>query len=212
MGEEALQSGPEKAENGSRAQESRRLQAQIDTSSRADYLGPPVAQPTPVPDETAPAKPQLRTSPQDLGPIPPAVEPPLPAAMRAGRLRRIGAGLASSCFLFGGCAGYHIGNIQPKYMEGIHSIAVPAFKNDTLIPRIEVLVSDTFIRQIQQDGTYKIASSDATADAMLEGTITEVRRRASRDVHRRCAGHPGIRDDARGPLPHHPPGDRRSRG
>ena len=102
--------------------------------------------------------------------------------MSPGRLCRSALASILCIFLSGGCAGYHIGNIQPKFMEGIHSIAVPAFKNDTLIPRIEVLVSDTFVRQIQQDGTYKIASSEATADAVMEGVITEVRRRASRDV------------------------------
>jgi curli biogenesis system outer membrane secretion channel CsgG len=67
-------------------------------------------------------------------------------------------------------------------MEGIHTISVPTFKNATLIPRIEVLVADTIIRQIQQDGTYRIASSDADADALLEGEITEVRRKPSRTV------------------------------
>ena len=30
----------------------------------------------------------------------------------------------------------------------------PTFKNRTLVPRIEVLVTDTVIKQLQQDGTY----------------------------------------------------------
>ena len=84
--------------------------------------------------------------------------------------------------LHAGCAGYHVGPIQPHFMEGIHSIAVPTFRNATLIPRIEVLVTDTVVRQIQQDGTYKVASSDNTADAVLEGEITQVVRRPSRTV------------------------------
>ncbi len=33
------------------------MQAQVDTASRPDYLGPPVAEPTPAPDQTAPPKP-----------------------------------------------------------------------------------------------------------------------------------------------------------
>jgi len=77
VGDTAIEPGPEKPENGVRAQEQRRLQAQVDTASRSDYLGPPVAAPTPVPDQTAPPKPQLRNSPQNLTPMP-AVEPPLP--------------------------------------------------------------------------------------------------------------------------------------
>jgi outer membrane protein assembly factor BamD len=78
VGDTALEPGPEKTETGSTAQERRRMQAQVETASRADYLGPPVAQPTPAPEETAPPKPALRTSPDDLAPVPP-VEPPLPA-------------------------------------------------------------------------------------------------------------------------------------
>jgi len=94
--------------------------------------------------------------------------------------RAAAAGLV--CLLFTGCAGYHVGPIKPKFMEGINSIAVPTFRNETLIPRIEVLVSDTVIRQIQQDGTFKVATSADTADAVMEGEITQVRRRASRSV------------------------------
>jgi len=78
VGDTALEPGPEKTETGAQAQEQRRMQAQVDTASRSDYLGPPVAQPTPVPDQTAPPKPELRSSPADLSPPPPAVEPPLP--------------------------------------------------------------------------------------------------------------------------------------
>lgn len=80
VGDAALQAGPEQPQTGATAQEQRKLQAQVATASRSDYLGPPVAEPTPTPaaDETAPPKPALRSSPDDLEP-PPAVEPPLPA-------------------------------------------------------------------------------------------------------------------------------------
>jgi hypothetical protein len=67
-------------------------------------------------------------------------------------------------------------------MEGIHSIAVPTFRNETLIPRIEVLVTDTVIRQLQEEGTYKVASSLDTADAVLEAEILQVVRKPSRSV------------------------------
>jgi outer membrane protein assembly factor BamD len=78
VGATALQAGPETTENGARAQEQRRMQAQVDTASRSDFLGPPVAEPTPAPsEETGPSRPDLRSSPDDLGPQPP-VEPPLP--------------------------------------------------------------------------------------------------------------------------------------
>lgn len=59
--------------------------------------------------------------------------------------------------LFSGCAGYKIGPIQPKFMEGIRTIAVPSFKNDTLEPRVEVALANAVIKQFQQDGTSQIA-------------------------------------------------------
>jgi len=79
VGDDALEPGPEKTETGAKAQATRHMKAQVDTLSRSDYLGPPVAEPTPVPvpDQTAPPKPALRGSPDDLAPVP-AVEPPLP--------------------------------------------------------------------------------------------------------------------------------------
>lgn len=78
VGDEALEPGPEKTETGARAQAARKMQAQVDTASRSDYLGPPVAEPTPVPDQTAPPKQELRSSSDGMNPVP-AVEPPLPA-------------------------------------------------------------------------------------------------------------------------------------
>jgi outer membrane protein assembly factor BamD len=74
-GEDALKSAPERAETGEKAAIRRRLQAKVDTAARPDYVGPPVALPR-APDEVAPGRPRLRTSP--IGPVP-AVEPELPA-------------------------------------------------------------------------------------------------------------------------------------
>jgi outer membrane protein assembly factor BamD len=72
-GEDVLRAGPERAETGQKAAARRRLQAKVDTVSRPDYVGPTVVMPRP--DEVAPGRPRLRTSP--LGPVP-AVEPELP--------------------------------------------------------------------------------------------------------------------------------------
>lgn len=83
--------------------------------------------------------------------------------------------------LWSGCGGYHIGPIKPGFMKDVKTISVENFKNNTLEPRIEVLVADTVIRQIQQDGTYRIASP-ASADAIMEGTINNIRRHPSRTV------------------------------
>jgi hypothetical protein len=81
----------------------------------------------------------------------------------------------------GGCLGYHVGPVKPYYLRDVHSIAVPTFKNRTLVPRIEVLVTDTVIKQLQQDGTFQIANGD-NADATLTGEIERITRAPARSV------------------------------
>jgi len=80
-----------------------------------------------------------------------------------------------------GCLGYHIGPVKPYYLRDVHTIAVPTFKNRTLVPRIEVLVTDTVIKQLQQDGTFQIASGD-NADATLSGEVYRIVRLPARSV------------------------------
>ncbi len=90
-------------------------------------------------------------------------------------------GAALLVLSLGGCAGYHVGPIKPYALRDVRSIAVPTFDNKTLVPRIAVLVTDTVIKQFQQDGTYRIAS-DETADAILKGDITRISRAPARSV------------------------------
>ena len=80
-----------------------------------------------------------------------------------------------------GCAGYHIGPVQPYYLRSVHSIAVPTFGNKTLVPRIAVLVTDSVIKHFQQDGTYRVAGDDQ-ADAILQGDIVRITRAPARSV------------------------------
>jgi hypothetical protein len=92
--------------------------------------------------------------------------------------------LAGAAFLLlslGGCAGYSLGPIQPYYLRNVHSIAVPTFGNKTFVPRIAVLVTDSVIKQFQQDGTYRIAGDDQ-ADAILQGEITRITRYPARSL------------------------------
>jgi len=96
-------------------------------------------------------------------------------------MKRLFTAVASLSLLFTGCAGYHIGATKPKFMTGIHSLAVPTFENTTLLPRVEVLAATTVIKQLQQDGTFQVASSDK-ADAILKGTLTRARRSQARSV------------------------------
>lgn len=83
--------------------------------------------------------------------------------------------------LLSGCAGYHLGPAKPYVMRDVHSIAVPTFKNLTVVPRIEVLVTGTLIKQFQQDGTFRITSAE-NADATLKAEIVRVTRSPARSV------------------------------
>jgi len=83
--------------------------------------------------------------------------------------------------ILGGCAGYHVGDVKPKYLSAVHTIAVPTFSNNTYLPRIEALVTDTVIKQLQQDGTFRITNVDK-ADAVLKGEIRSVVRNPLRSL------------------------------
>ena len=84
------------------------------------------------------------------------------------------------CWL-SGCAGYTLGPIPPTFMKGIHRVAVPVFRNDTISPNIETLATTVVIRQLQQDGTYQITGADR-ADALVLGTILSVARTRARSL------------------------------
>jgi hypothetical protein len=66
-------------------------------------------------------------------------------------------------------------------MRSVRTLAVPTFKNRTYEPRVEVLLADTLIKALQQDGTYTIVSDDI-ADAVLNCTLTKMERRSIRSV------------------------------
>ncbi|MGA7902974.1 MAG: LPS assembly lipoprotein LptE, partial [Terrimicrobiaceae bacterium] len=78
----------------------------------------------------------------------------------------------TACALLGGC-GYKLGEIRPTPMRSVRTLAVPTFKNRTYEPRVEVLLADTLIKALQQDGTYTVVSDDI-ADAVLNCTLTRV--------------------------------------
>jgi len=94
------------------------------------------------------------------------------------RFAALAPGLA---VLLGACAGYQIGPVKPARFAKVKTIAVNSFKNDTLQTRVEVLLANAVIKQIQQDGTYQVVD-EPDADAVLEGTLEEIRRRPSRYV------------------------------
>lgn len=74
-----------------------------------------------------------------------------------------------------GCAGYSLGGKKPAHLAGITKLAVPAFENMTLEPRLGALVTNALIKQIQVDGSYQIVRKE-DADAVLEGRVSGVDR------------------------------------
>ena len=93
-------------------------------------------------------------------------------------IRLIAAVIA--CALLGGC-GYKLGEIRPTPMRSVRNLAVPTFKNKTYEPRVEVLLADTLIKTLQEDGTYTIVSED-NAEAILNCTLTRIERSSLRSV------------------------------
>ena len=83
--------------------------------------------------------------------------------------------------LLTGCLGYHVGPVKPSVLRDVHGIAVPTFENKTLLPRIEVLITNSVIKQLQQDGTYRIANEN-NADAILKAEISEINRTPARSL------------------------------
>ena len=97
------------------------------------------------------------------------------------RVFAVAALSAAGCLLTSGCLGYHLGPAKPAFLKDVHTIAVPVFRNNTLVPGLEGLITDTVIGQIQQDGTYKVTSND-NADAVLICIIEKLQRTPERSV------------------------------
>jgi hypothetical protein len=91
----------------------------------------------------------------------------------------LAAGLVVLCF--SGCAGYRIGDVKPHALRNVRTIAVNNFRNATFHPRVETLVTNTIIKQLQQDGTFTLTTADK-ADAILDGTVVGINRTPARGV------------------------------
>ena len=91
--------------------------------------------------------------------------------------------LAASCLLgllaagACGCAtdptqGYSAASV---YREGISTVAVPIFENETFVRDVEFELTDALIKQIEGYTPYKV-TSPARADTLLLGQIRSIRK------------------------------------
>lgn len=80
----------------------------------------------------------------------------------------------SLCLLaLSSCAGYRLEGRRPQALAHVQNVRVLLFENKTLIPRGEVLATNSVTDAIASDGTYRIAH-DSNADATLHGTVESV--------------------------------------
>lgn len=72
---------------------------------------------------------------------------------------------------FTGCAGYHLGPVNPALRAGARSVGVLPFNDQTLQPRLGDAVTQALRERLQSDGTYHLASH-GRADIEVTGTLT----------------------------------------
>lgn len=82
------------------------------------------------------------------------------------------AGLAAVVFL-SGCA-YQLGPTNEQ-IAGAQTIAIQHFPNQTLEPRLTDLVATSLRREVQRDGTFRLATQ-GQADLVVTGTIINLNR------------------------------------
>jgi outer membrane lipopolysaccharide assembly protein LptE/RlpB len=78
--------------------------------------------------------------------------------------------------LITGCAGYQLGPTGGQ-IAGERSILIPPVKNTTIEPRLSQPVTQALRRQIQQDGTLRLATDSSPTDLILNATIESYERR-----------------------------------
>ena len=83
-----------------------------------------------------------------------------------------------------GCA-YHLGPTN-GVPAGAKTIQIHPFDNQTLSPRVGDAVTEAVRKQLQQEGTYRLASHGNDSDIIVSGVVTRYQRRGmtyqARDV------------------------------
>ena len=77
---------------------------------------------------------------------------------------------ACLAFVLSGCAGYQLGPSN-NLAAGEKSVRITPFANKTLEPRLGDAVTGALRKELQRDGTYRLATRDA-GDIVVDGTIT----------------------------------------
>jgi len=82
----------------------------------------------------------------------------------------------ASCLLISSLAcGYHVAGRGDRLPPDVKTLAVPIFTNETPRFRIEQRVSAAITRELIERSRFRVTPDPARADAVLRGTIKEVR-------------------------------------
>jgi len=74
--------------------------------------------------------------------------------------------------------GYHMAGTASRIPPNVKTIAVPAFKNMSSTFRIEQMVTTAVTHEFLERTHFRILPNPADADAVLKGTVKDVRARA----------------------------------
>jgi hypothetical protein len=86
--------------------------------------------------------------------------------------------LSAFCLLLSLACGYHVEGTATRLPADVKTIAVPAFKNASPNFRIEQEITTAVVHELVERTQYRVVPDPANADAVLKGTVTDVRARA----------------------------------
>jgi hypothetical protein len=72
-----------------------------------------------------------------------------------------------------GCAGYRVGDVSGRDLQGVRTVYVPMAHNASLEPDIQATVTNDIIRRFNTDGTLVISQA-GNADSELDVTVVSV--------------------------------------
>ena len=82
------------------------------------------------------------------------------------------AGLLIVITTVAGC-GYHTGGRAVTIPGNIHTLAVPAFKNETQRFKVEQVLTQAVVRELLARTKYRVQPETSGSDAVLSGTVTQ---------------------------------------
>jgi hypothetical protein len=76
-----------------------------------------------------------------------------------------------------GCAGYRLGDVSGRNLQGVRSVYVPVVKNFSLEADLQVIATNAIIQRFNADGTLEV-NQNSNSDSELDVSIAEVKRAA----------------------------------